>query len=118
MFIMSCKSSLWHIKVLLCLGALPSHIAFSPTSLTTSRHVNDSISNLSPIHVSTYKKRGRIRRISNTNLYDTPQQQTEEPFFMQDVDSTNMNMNAQQDVMNGSSNSGGMDAYAQQTCYF
>ena len=112
---MSCKSSLWHIKVLLCLGALPSHLAFSPTSLTTSRHVKDSISNLSPIHVSTYKKRGRIRRISNTNLYDTPQQQTEEPFFMQDVDNTN-NMNAQQqeEASGSSSNSGGMDAYTQQ----
>jgi len=116
---MSCKSSFWHIKVLLCLGALPSHFAFSPISLTSLR-LNDSISNLSPIHVSTYKKksRGRIRRVSNTNLYDTPQQ-TEEPFFMQDVD-TNQNyystdMNAQQEEeVNGSSNSGGMDAYAQQ----
>jgi len=104
--------------LLCCLGALPSHIAFSPSTSLTSSRLNDSISNLSSIHISTYKKRGRIRRISNTNLYDTPQQQqqqqTEEPFFMQDVDNTN-NMNAQQqDVMNGSSNSGGMDAYTQQ----
>ena len=113
---MSCKSSLWHIKVLLCLGALPSHISFSPTSL----RLNDGISNLSPINKSATdynKKRGRIRRISNTNLYDTRQQQTEEPFFMQDVENNdqNTNLNAQQEEeVNGSSNSGGMDAYAQQ----
>lgn len=108
---MSCKSSLWHIKVLLiCLGALPSQTAFSPSTSLTSSRLNDS----SLIYESATdynKKRGRIRRISNTNLYDTPQQ-TEEPFFMQDVDN---NMNAQQqDDMNGSSNSGGMDAYTQQ----
>jgi len=116
--IMSRKSSsLWHIKVLLCLGALPSHIAFSPSTSLTSSRLNDS--SLIYKYATDYnKKRGRIRRISNTNLYDTPQQ-TEEPFFMQDVDNDqnydNDIMNAQQEEeVNGSSNSGGMDAYTQQ----